>query len=220
MLSEIPGERTTRTVFRLARASASDSQFLDELGLDAQARDELLGLLSERLSLRTSEELLDGPFRSRARLRHSTRFSDGSFPVFYSALEPETAKAEVAHWFRRDYVGTPRRIRKAYYQRFRCVFEGLEKDLRPKADDWPDLVHPTDYSFCNQLGMEAREEGVDGLIVPSARHAGDNLPIFIRRAVSQPKLEDLVTMTYDPNTDEVSIECTTLEWSGTLAQQG
>ena len=207
MLDEIPSERNSRIVFRLSRVSAYDEQFLAQLNLDALAREELMGLLSGRIPQDPIEELLDGPFLLRAKFRTKTRFSDGTFPVFYSALAIETAKAEMAYWFGKDYAGTPRRDRTAYFQCFRCRFEGLEKDLRYKASDWPDLVHESDYSFCNQLGVEAREGGLDGLVVPSARHEGANMPIFVRHAISGPELEGIVEMTYRPDTDEVSIDC-------------
>ncbi len=205
MLDEIPGERSQRIVFRLSRASANDDHFLADLDLDAEARNELLNFLSGRIPQDPTSELIDGPFRPKARLRNRTRFSDGSFPVFYSALAAETAEAEMAYWFRKEYVGKPQSSRTAYYQGFHCTFEGLEKDLRSKAQDWPNLVHDSDYSFCNRLGAEAREQRVDGLVVPSARHEGANMPIFARQAVSGPELEGTVAMTYSPDTGEVSI---------------
>lgn len=162
MLDNIPDARNRRTVFRLSRVSVDDDQFLAELNLDTETRKELLDLLSGRVHLNPPDELLDGPFRLSAKLRRRTRFSDGSFPVFYSALAAETENAEMAHWFRKGYAGEPSGKRTAYYQGFRCTFEGLEKDLRAKAQGWPDLVHDSDYSFCNRLGAEARERGVDG----------------------------------------------------------
>ena len=76
------------------------------------------------------------------------------------------------------------------------MFDGVEKDLRPKAREWPDLVHDSDYSFCNQLGAEARAPGIDGLVVPSARQDGANMPVFVRSALSDPKLDDVVAITY------------------------
>ena len=206
MLDGIPSERNSRIVFRLSRVSANDDQFLAELNVDAVAREELVNLLSGRIPQDPIEELLDGPFRLRAKFRTKTRFSDATFPVFYSAPAVETAKAEMAYWFRKDYVGKPRRNRTPYFQSFRCRFEGLEKDLRSKARDWPNLVHESDYSFCNQLGVEAREGGVDGLVVPSARHEGANMPIFVRHAISGPESEGIVEMTYSPDTGEVSID--------------
>ena len=207
MLDEIPSERNRRIVFRLSRITANDDQFLAELNLGAVAREELVSLLSGRVFQDPIEELLDGPFRPGAKLRRKTRFSDGTFPVFYSALTVDTARAEMAYWFRKIYAGEPQRKRAAYFQSFRCRFEGLEKDLRSKARDWPNLVHESDYSFCNQLGLEAREGGIDGMVVPSARHNGANMPIFMRHAISCPEFEGIVEMTYNADTAEVSIDC-------------
>ena len=85
------------------------------------------------------------------------------------------------------------------------MFDGVEKDLRPKVREWPDLVHDRDYSFCNQLGAEARALGIDGLVVPSARHEGANMPIFARRALSDPQLADIVAVTYRIDRNDVVV---------------
>ena len=97
MLDEISSERNRRVVFRLSRVSANDDQFLADLNLDAEAREELSNFLAGRIPQDPIRELIDGPFRPRAKLRNRTRFSDGSFPVFYSALAAETAEAEMAY---------------------------------------------------------------------------------------------------------------------------
>ena len=205
MLEETIGERRRRVVFRLSRVSSDDDRFLADLDLDADGQAELLTLLSGRISKNPLDDFLDGPFRPR-KLRKKTRFSDGSYPVFYSALEPETAEAEVAFWFEKEYVGAPTSSRTAYYQRFRCMFDGIEKDLRSKAREWPDLVHNNDYSFCHQLGAEARASGIDGLVVPSARAEGANMPIFLRSAISDPKLDEVVAVTYSIDTNDVVVD--------------
>lgn len=152
----------------------------------------------------TAEELCDAPFRPKRRLRRRTRYSDGTHPVFYSSLEPETAAAEIRHWFPL-VMGRPKAARTAYYRRLECTFSGREKDLRGKVVAWPDLVHTSDYAFCNRLGAEARELELDGLVVPSARHPGANLPIFRRAAIVEAELGDVVAMTYDPASGAVSV---------------
>ena len=81
----------------------------------------------------------------------------------------------------------------------------MEKDLRPKVTEWPDLIHQSDYTFCNQLGAEARQLGIDGLLAPSARYNGANLPVFKRQAISNPVLGDVVSMTFHPDTGKVTI---------------
>jgi len=219
MLDEIPHRKSRRVVFRLSRISANDDEFLAELGLDPEARKELLNLLSGRIPQDPIADLLDAPFRPRTKLRRKTRFSDGTFPVFYSALAMETAQAEMAYWFGQSYAGKPKRNRTAYYQSFRCAFEGSEKDLRSKVADWPGLIHGSDYSLCNRLGAEARDEGIDGLVVPSARHQGVNMPVFFRKAVSGPELEEVVTISYNPDTGQASVNRMPQEADDTDAQR-
>ena len=209
MLGEIPSRRNRRRVFRLASIRL-DEDFMDELQLDQQGRDELRKLLADTGQRMGPEDLLDAPFRPRRRLRRQTRFSDGSFPVLYSSLDPATAEAEMRHWLPR-YSGRPRQPRTLYYHRFSCTFDGTEKDLRPKIADWPDLVHDNDYSFCNRLGAEAKRLEIDGLVTWSARHDGSNLPVFERRSLADPTLEGVLAMTYDPGTGTVtsSVQSTT-----------
>ena len=208
MLEAVRDKRARRQVVRLANIPREDD-FIAELGLDAQSREEL-GTLVARLRRSSSlDELCDAPFRPKRRLRRQldpSRFSDGSFPLFYSSLDAATVESEIRHWLPRR-IGTPQEPRPVHYQRFSCTFEGTEKDLRPKLAEWPDLVHDSDYSFCNQLGAEAVRLGIDGLVTPSARRSGGvNLPVFKRQAISNPKIEAAAAFTYHPDTGTVTVE--------------
>lgn len=153
----------------------------------------------------TADELCDAPFRPKRKLRRRTRYSDGTFPVFYSSLAPETAEAEVGHWLP-VVMGRPKTARTMYYLRLECTFSGREKDLRAKVSAWPDLVHEADYSFCNRLGAEARRLDLDALVVPSARHPGANLPVLRRAAIVEAEVGDAVPLTYDPASGAVSVD--------------
>ena len=203
MLGKLPSQRRRRQVFRFARLSMSED-LMSELGLDLRSGDELWELLADSGYGAQFDELLDGPFQPKPRLRSGTRFSDGSFPVLYSSLDAATAEAEIGYWFPR-YGAKPQIPRTAYYQGFTCTFDGVEKDLRPRIQEWPDLVHKSNYTFCNQLGAEAKVLEIDGLVTWSARYKGSNLPVFTRGAVSDPELGGVVAMTYDPNTGNVSV---------------
>ena len=203
MLEGVQSQRTRCRVFRFAAIPEMD-EFLAELDLDAQSNDELRDLLAGRGHMTNMDELCEGPFRPKRKFRNRTRFSDGSFPVFYSSLEPSTAEAEVRHWFP-QYGGQPQYPRTAYFQRFSCTFDGIEKDLRAKIDEWPDLIHDSDYTFCNQLGAEAKSLRIDGLATWSARHEGTNVPIFERPAIGNPNLEGLIALTYYPDSGEVVV---------------
>lgn len=202
MFRGIPTRHGRREVYRLARDRPAED-FLAENQFDKFAGDGLAELLAE-YGYVDGQQWLDGPFRAK-RNRKPTRFSDGKFPVYYSSLDSETAEAEVTHWAP-TFLGGAGRVVIAYYWLFRCIFEGVEKDLRPQKGRWPDLVHHSDYTFCNRLGAKAVELGLDGLVTYSARRAhGVNLPIFSRRSLSDPGMVRLVAVTYDPTAGSVSI---------------
>ena len=202
MLEEIPSRHRHRTVYRFASLQADD--FLTSLGLDAQSEREMEELLDAAGYRPDVEELCDAPFRLKRRFRRPSRFSDGSFPVFYSALEFATAEAEVQHWFR-VFAGTPGHPLTAYYQRLCCTFDSFEKDLHPNQADWPELVHDHDYAFCNGLGAEAIRSELDGLVSPSARrHGGANMPIFRRQAIRNPQSQGLAAITYNASSPKAN----------------
>ncbi len=206
MLESISTESLRTDTFRFANQKRYADHFRVQ-GFDDESVREILSLLASRSISDNPEELCDEPFRptqlQKGKLR--TRFSDGSFPVFYSSLDPETAKAEGQYWFQK-YAGKPSKLRTAYYFRFSCSFDGSIKDLRPTHATWPDLTHKSDYGFCNGLGTEAVASNLDGLLTPSARRLnGTNLPVFRRRAVSNPVIHGLVEITLNPSNGEVAV---------------
>ncbi len=204
LLDEIPTIRNHRRIYRLANL-LWDDQFLAELELDALGERELREILVAAGYETSLEKLWDTPFRPKRRLGMKTRYSDGFHSVFYSSLDPKTAEAEVEYWFRKGFGGSPQNQRSAYYQRFTCLFEGEEKDLRDKQSEWPDLVHDSDYTFCNRIGAEAVRLGLDGLVVPSARREnGSNLPVFKRPAIRDPEPQDVVKITLTPQTGGIA----------------
>ena len=204
MLEDVPNQRLRLEVYRFAVIPRNDD-LLKASGLDKQGVIELKKILATS-SASYLDQLCDAPFRLKKASRLRTRFSDGSYPIFYSSLDPETVEAELEYWFPK-FIGEPENHRTAYYQRFSCTFEGTEKDLRPKLSDWPDLVHKSDYTFCNRLGAEAVEIGLDGLVTPSARKkAGVNAPVLKRQAISNPEERGEFAVTLDPITGQVTMK--------------
>ena len=208
MLESIPTERNQHKLFRLT-TQRSILDFLEEQGLEGESVQEMQDLLHARGIVDSPDELCEAPFRVKTRLnkngRHVTRFSDGSFPVFYSALEMETAEAEICHWFRK-IVGNPNTPRTGYYLCFSCDFDGSVKDLRSKYKEWVELTYE-DYKFCNILGAEAVQLLLDALLSPSARRVGGTcVPVFTKTSISNPQVVTHVAVTYDPSTDNAQLQ--------------
>jgi hypothetical protein len=207
VLTPIPTEHFEAILYRLS-SQQSNVDFLREQGFDTESIEEIRELLRSRGIADTPEELCDAPFRQKSglqKLRFKTRYSDGSFPVFYASLEYATAKAEIRYWFPR-FAGRPSGPRTGFYSQVLCNFDGAVKDVRSRQGEWPNLTHDNDYRFCNALGAEAVEVGLDGLVVPSARRSGGvNVPVFRRQALSNPAILDLVAVTFDPADGSVTI---------------
>ena len=199
MLRTLPTRNIQQTVVRFQRRHPDD-EFLRDQEMDREQIREMKEFLESRGLSDSLEELVDAPFKPKPRLWNTgypeSRYSDGSFPVGYFSLEAETAEAEVHYWFCARFVGKPRGARTAWYSRFTCDFQGDVKNLRPKAVAWPELTHDSDYTFCNKLGDEAVSKDLHGLLAPSARRSGGtNVPVFARRALSNPREHLLVPVT-------------------------
>jgi hypothetical protein len=123
------------------------------------------------------------------------RFGDGSYPVFYSALEMKTCVEEVRHRLKDARAAAPI---DRYFQFIACDFSGVVLELCGKEKDHPELVSKTEdgYPFCQALAADARNSGIDSLHTPSARNAGGICtPIFSRPALANPKFVDVPRVT-------------------------
>jgi hypothetical protein len=61
-------------------------------------------------------------------------------------------------------------------------------DFRPLTADWPDLLHPLDYSFPQSVGARIHREGHPGLVVQSVRRPeGENFAVFNPAVLSSPR---------------------------------
>ena len=199
MLGKLPTRNIQETVVRFHRRR-HDDDFLRDQNLDPIQLTEVRAFLRSRAMSNSLDDLVDGLFKPKPRLWKTgypeSRYSDGSFPAGYFSLDAATAEAEVQHWFCAKFVGKPSGPRTAWYSRFTCDFEGNVKDLRPMEAAWPELTLDSDYTFCNKLGDQAVSTGLHGLLAPSARRSrGTNVPVFKRRALSNPREHSLVSVT-------------------------
>jgi RES domain-containing protein len=147
------------------------------------------------------KELMQGPFERKPGLGNKfglkSRFSDGDWPVFYSAIGRETAQKESSHHYGRKAAGDASARRPVHYSVLRCTFDGEIIDLQPKLTEWPELVSD-DYTFCNGLGREAHKITLGAFLAPSARNpGGTTVPSFSATALSNPEIEATVRLTYD-----------------------
>jgi hypothetical protein len=205
MLENLDRRSTTEDAYRFANLTYVP-RFAERKGLTVDQIAEIIAFDRDDVTL----ELLEGPFTRipalADRFGSPSRFSNGDWPVFYTALSRETAEKETSHHYGRKAAGDAEARRAVYYSIVSCAFAGDVTDLRPKLVDWPDLVSD-DYAFCLGLGKEANESKLDGFLAPSARHPqGTTLPVFMPGAVSNPKIEATAKLSFPTDQAVVEIE--------------
>jgi hypothetical protein len=108
-----------------------------------------------------------------------SRFSDGSFGVYYCAHELATALAEVRHhrevFLRRTNEG-PMRLQLRLYL---ADLDARLVDVRRRAD----CHRPDDYGPSQQLGAQARAAHKDGVLYHSVRREGGSCAAVLRPRV-------------------------------------
>lgn len=143
------------------------------------------------------EEILDDKFRPRAETDppyQVGRFGDGKFGVYYSALEEDTCKAEVAHHLPKDVDDPDPRS----YTMIACRYEGSTANLLGKEGVHSELVShtKTGWLFCQDLGRKAVERKLGGFLTASARQDGGTcVPVFTREALSAPQIRNSYRVT-------------------------
>jgi hypothetical protein len=131
------------------------------------------------ISLVPAERRISGPNASwvMASFTHvnpkGSRFSDGSYGVYYAADRLETAIAETAHHFAsfaRDSNDPLRREdMRVLVGSVSCVFHDVE--TLPQTERAL-VLDPGSYAESRILARNLRDSGSNGLVYPSVRHAG------------------------------------------------
>lgn len=176
---------TSEPVYRLANAYKR-VEALAALGHEPSDVEETLAFLNEASSP-DANELIDGVFKLWPGRRSwpEGRFSDGSYPVFYSALEWETAEAEIAHHIPKRFGANL--SGNVFYDRLECRLDATAYDLRPARDHFQFLIEEP-WPPCQSLGKEARGKQAGALLTQSVRRLeGSNAPVFNRDTLSAPR---------------------------------
>lgn len=121
-----------------------------------------------------------------------SRFTDGSFPVWYGASSQEASKAEITYHLTRQaahemqFAKSESSIR---FERAMCKSEvhmapGLDLRDVARAGHKGLLENGPRYAFCQKLGVAAHAKGIQGLASISARMTNaENWAVFHKDAV-------------------------------------
>jgi hypothetical protein len=120
-----------------------------------------------------------------------SRFSDGSYGVYYAAARLATAIAETVYHFEifaRDSNDPPRmEDMRVLAGSMAAVFEDVATIPEPQRSE---ILDPCSYAASQPYGRRLREGGAVGVVYPSVRHrGGECLGAFKPRAVGLPHQE-------------------------------
>ena len=167
---------------------ASSEDFDALYALEAMTNDRLRDEVGE-ISLVPAEERLFGPGSTciMAAFTHlnpqGSRFSDGTYGVFYCARKRDTAIAETRYHSARFMQATrepPMRLQMRLYS---VEAKGQVADLREASRAEPRIVDPDDYGYSQAIGRTLRAEGALGIVYPSVRHPGGQCLAALRTAL-------------------------------------
>jgi len=165
---------------RVAGAADFDALYALEAMTNDRIRDEV-----GEISLVPPEERLFGAGSTciMAAFTHlnpqGSRFSDGTYGVFYCARKRDTAIVETQYHsalFMEATSEPPMRLQMRLYT---VEAKGEVADLREASHADPRIVDPDDYAYAQGIGRKLRSDGVQGILYPSVRHpAGECLAAF------------------------------------------
>ena len=136
-----------------------------------------------------------------------SRYSDGSFGVWYGADSIETTVHETVHHWRSGFLqdaGFTRPGIRAERKLYRVRCDAALVDLRPAVAHVLALVDPADYSLTQQIGARLHREGHPGLVSRSARCDGDIHGVLNPAVLSDPR--QVCFLTYSTTDGGVVVE--------------
>ncbi|MEM7251554.1 MAG: RES family NAD+ phosphorylase [Pseudomonadota bacterium] len=154
---------------------------------DLEAVQYIEGLTNERLREETGDislvpeaDRIFGPGTTPImaafthRSPHGSRFSDGSFGVYYAAHHIDTAIAETAYHRARFLRATNESPIEIDMRSYAADLDGQLHDLRGASDRYQDVYAPSPnaYHAGQSLAATLRSEGSDGIAYDSVRHEG------------------------------------------------
>lgn len=191
-----------RKYFRIISSAFPVINFFEDLvdPTEMEVLWEIENLTNERIRQETgnlflvsSEDRMSGPGSSivMAAFTHigkASRFSDGSYGVYYAGLSRETAIRETV-FHREKFL---RATQEDAGEISMCLYEGeIKKPFHDIRDaEYKQYHHLDDYANSQQLGRELRSTQSWGLIYNSVRHEyGQCIAAFRPPAVSKPVQE-------------------------------
>jgi hypothetical protein len=173
----------------LAAESLTNDRLRDELG---------------QIQLVPPEERVSGPGTTpiMAAFTHlnpeGSRFSDGTYGVYYAAHELETGIAESAHHRARFLARTQEAPGEVDMRAYLADISAELVDVRDWGRRKPDIMNRDDYKASQAFARARRAEGAGGIVYDSVRRdGGECVAIFRPRLVSPTRQGPHIAFVWD-----------------------
>ena len=127
-----------------------------------------------------------------------SRFSDGSYGVYYAGRKIETAIRETVYHRRRFWLHSHLPALRFPMKVLEARIDGKLHDLRGKLPDRK-ILDPDDYSVSKRFALQLKAQDKSaGIVFPSVRDAGGEcVAAFVPRVVSQCRRTQLLDYIWD-----------------------
>ncbi len=212
-ISEKFSANVKRNVASVSKSSEAFSSLINNDEDNAAVADLAIHLARESISRQNNLDsfyyttAIEYPFKTQPYMQ--TRYSDGTFPVWYGSMGYLTTIYETAYHCVKDFLSseiineTDSIIRKRTIYDINC--QSYLLNIVGKEVKYPDLVN-NNYVFTNSLAREAKTNKIPGIMSPSARHhQGININIFNIDVLSSPKHNMNLSYQINHNKQTVSV---------------
>lgn len=187
---------------RVADPADLEAVFLIEAMTNDRLRQE-----AGELSLVAAEDRISGPGSTpiMAAFTHpnpdGSRFTDGSYGIFYAGRTLETAVAETRHHRVRLLQATDEPAQELDMRVYAVDLTATLHDIRGMRAERPDLYDPARYTASQAFAAELRDAGSDGIVYQSVRHeGGECAAVFRPRLLSNCRQERHLCYVWDGST--------------------
>ena len=127
-----------------------------------------------------------------------SRFSDGSFGVFYAGVDLATAIAETTHHRARFMRATGQSRMELDMRVYTVDLDGELHDITGRQAELPLVYHADDYAGGQALATRLRADGSSGIVYDSVRRVeGTCVAVFRPRCLSNPRQERHLCYVWD-----------------------
>lgn len=180
--------------------------------IEAKTNDRLREEVGD-ISLVLPEDRVSGPGSSpiMAAFTHlnpeGDRFTNGTYGVFYAGRTIETAIAETRYHRVRFLRATSEPAQELGMRVYAVDLDAELHDIRAMCESHPAYYHPTSYGMSQELALQLRENGSDGIVYGSVRdEGGECVAVFRPRLLSNCRQERHLCYVWDGKTISIIYE--------------